>query len=308
MALLDTFRAVTATEASSAHPHRSDNRKKLRWLVQNPPADGAKRMMITPDMSEAMMERNTDEEWHNRPHSRRGLRRYVEAMKRGWKYTGEPIIFSKSGRLLNGQHRLMASIESGMAFECLVVFGIDDDAFKFMDIGIARTAAHVFDIENIPNATQIAAGARLLFGYYAKQAWDGRAPEVENDVLLEFYYQHEDLQDALTPARELYKEGLVPFRWATFLYYICAAKNRKQATEFFSQIATGIGITDKETPAYRLRKKLNDNARSTSEKLNETLIGAYFIQAWNAHRRGERRGLFRWRTEQNPNESFPRAE
>lgn len=254
------------------------------------------------------MERNVDDEWRNRPQSGRGLKRYIAAMKRGWKLTGEPIIFSKSGRLLNGQHRLKACQESGTSFSCLVVFGIDDDAFKFMDIGIVRTAAHIFSIEEVPNATQIAAAARLLYGYKAKQSWDGRAPDVENDTLLDFYYHHERLQDALAPARELYSERLVPMRWGTFCFYICAEKNREQAREFFEKVATGVGLTSKSSPAFLIRKRLLANARSSSEQLSEAYIGAYLIQAWNAHRHGESRKLFRWRTEQTPNEAFPRAE
>lgn len=309
MALLDAFRAATDEAPTTiTHAMTSDNRKKLRWLCNNPPLDHAKKMLITPDMASVMMERNTDDEWHNRPHSSRGLKRYVTAMKRGWRLTGEPIIFSRSGRLLNGQHRLMACIESTSPFECLVVFGIDDDAFKFMDIGITRTASHIFDIENIPNATQIAASARLLYGYKAKTAWDGRAPEVENDALLSFYSQHERLQDALGPARALYSERLVPMRWGAFCFYICAEKNREQAREFFEKVSTGIGLTAKSAPAYLIRKRLSENARSTSGQLSESYIGAYFIQAWNAHRRGESRKIFRWRTEQSPNEAFPRAE
>lgn len=313
MALLDVFKpSVTQSSepqaAAAHHPMTSDHRKKLRWLINNPPPDLAKRMTVTPAMASVMLERNVDDEWHNRPQSEKGLRRYAAAMKRGWKLTGEPIIFSKSGRLLNGQHRLSACIESGHPFDVLVVCGIDDDAFKFMDIGVARTAGHIFAIEDIPNAGAIAASARLLFGYKTKQAWDGRAPEVENDILLDFYRQHTRLQDALGPARELYAERLVPMRWGAFCFYICAEKNREEAKRFFEMVATGVGLTSKSSPAFRIRKRLLANARSTSDTLSETYIGAYLIQAWNTHRHGESRVLFRWRTEQTPNEAFPRAE
>jgi hypothetical protein len=280
-------------------------KKQLRWLIGQEPAGV---MTITPEMAEIMMERNVDEEWHNRPESPKGLRRYVAGMKAGWKLTGETIIFSKSGRLVNGQHRLIACINSGCSFQCIVVFGIDDDAFKFMDSGITRTAGHIFAIEDIPNATNIAAASRLLYGYKRSTSWDGRSPDVENDTLLEFYRDHTRLQDALTPARVLYAERLIPHRWGTFCFYICAEKSRDEAADFFEKVGTGIGLTNKSSPAYLIRKRLLENARSTSDSLSETYIGAYLVQAWNAHRRGESRKIFRWRTEQNPNESFPRAE
>jgi hypothetical protein len=61
----------------------------------------------------------------------------------------------------NGQHRIEACIRAGVPFKCFVVFGVEEDAFNFMDRGIARTAAHIFDIEKIPNAINVAAAARL---------------------------------------------------------------------------------------------------------------------------------------------------
>lgn len=286
----------------------SDARKKLRWQINNPPPDLAKHWIVGPDMAEAMLERNSDDEWHNRPGSEKGILRYSRAMQRGWKLTGEPIIFSKSGRLLNGQHRLMASARSGVTFETLVVFGIDDDAFKFMDIGVSRTAGHIFAIEDIPNYNIAAAIARLLFGYMASSAWEGRSAEVENDTVLSFYYEHPRIQDSIVAARKLYQDRLMPYRWAGLCHYVCAAKNRGEADQFFEQVATGIGFSNKNSPAYKLRAKLLASARSSSEKLNEVTIGAYTIKAWNAHRSGAAMRSFIWRTAQTTNEPFPRAE
>jgi len=295
-------------EDSNPRKNLSDARKRLRWLITTPPENGAKRLTIDSDLAEAMLERNQDDEWKNRPHSEKGLLRYVRNMQRGWKYTGETIIFSVSGHLLNGQHRLMACIKAGCSFDCLVAFGVPDDAFKFMDTGIARTAAHIFAIEEVPNANQVAAAARLLYGYKQRVTWDGRAPEVENDVLLEFYRHHERLQDSLTYGRQLYSDIRVPLRWGTFLHYVCAEKNRNQADKFYDILSTGIGIESKSSPLFKLRKRLQEDAMSTSTKLGDSHLGAFIIKGWNAHRRGDGITLLKWRTEQSANESFPRAE
>lgn len=300
----DDKAGVSATHMKNV----GDARKRLRWQINNPPDDLARRWLVTPDMADAMLERNSDDEWHNRPGSEKGILRYSRAMQRGWKFTGEPIIFSKSGRLLNGQHRLMACVRSGVSFETLVVFGIDDDAFKFMDIGVSRSAGHIFAIEDVPNYNIAAAIARLLFGYMASSTWEGRSPEVENDALLAFYYQHPRIQDSIVIARKLYADRLMPYRWAGMCHYICAAKHRAEADKFFEQVASGIGFSNKNAPAYKLRSKLLASARSSSEKLSESTIGAYTIKAWNADRHGEGVRSFVWRTAQTPNEPFPRAE
>lgn len=310
MALLEAFNAICSGgfAASEGHPRLSEHRKKLRWLIQNPPPDMTKKMTITPDMAAVMMERNADDEWKNRPHSEKGLRRYIASMKRGWKLTGEPIIFSKSGRLINGQHRLMACIESECSFECLVVCGIDDDAFKFVDIGIARTAAHIFSIENIPNAALVSAAGRLLYGYKRSQTWDGASPDVENDTLLSFYHHHDRLQDAIATARPLFRAKLMVSRWAVFCAYICREKSARDAEQFFEVASSGFGASSKKSPEFMIYKTLNENAKSPAKKLSDSYTGAFLIQAWNAYRHNRTIGVFRWRTEQAPTLAFPRAE
>lgn len=286
----------------------SESRKKLRWLLSCPPTNNALRMVITPSMAAAMMEHNADEEWNNRPQSSRGLRRYVAAMQRGWKYTGEPIIFSVTGRLLNGQHRLAACIQANTSFECLIVFCVEDDAFKYMDIGVVRTAGHIFGIADIPNYNIAAAIARILYSYTTKTHWDGRTAEVENDELLDFYYQHEGIQQSITIGRRMGSEGLLPPRWGGFVHYVCAQKHRSQADEFFERVATGVGITKKTDPAHTIRQRLLKNARSGhGDRDADIFLAAYTLQAWNAHRKGEVRAIYRWRGAQNPHENFPRA-
>lgn len=289
------------------HPNVSECRKKLRWLVETPSNDVGKKMLITPDMARAMLERNHSDEWRNRPMSEKGLRRYVKAMRKGWCYTGSTITFSKNGRLCNGQHRLLACIEADTPFWCMVVFNVDNDAFKFEDTGIARTAGHIFAIEEIPNANFSAAVARLLYVYYADSQWDGRQSEIDNDTLLAFYEEHPRIQDCYSIARRLQKSRLMVGRWAGFCYYICQAKHREIAADFFDKMESGVGIMSTSSPVHVIRKRLELAASDDTKKLSDVHASAYVIKAWNAHRNGERIKNVRWKTEQSPNENFPRA-
>lgn len=312
--------AIGHKTAEADHPVKSDpgplepygtseGRKKVRWLLSTPPQNNALKMEITPAIAYAMMERNKDDEWHNRPESPKAIRRYIAAMSRGWKYTGEPIIFSASGRLLNGQHRLRACIAANTSFPCLVVFGIDDDAFAFMDIGTTRTAGHIFAIESIPNYNWAAATIRLVYFYLKNQAWDGHVGDIENDVLVDFYRHHEGIQDSYHASNLLYKEGLLPPRWGGFIHYVCGLKNKQQADEFFDRLASGIGLTNKNDPIYLIRKRLLENQRATApNKVADVYLSAYTLQAWNSFRSGRHAKIFRWRGAQNAHESFPRAQ
>lgn len=287
-------------------------RKQLAWLIKEEPV--AVRMTINPGMAEVMLERNETDEWKNRPTSRSGLERFSKAMAQGrWHYTAETIVFSETGKLLNGQHRLNAVIMSGAEVDALVAFGVHDDAFKYMDTGVTRTAGHIFAIEGVPNYNWAAAVSRLVYSYTTNKRWSGNAHNstglaLDSDQLYAFYMEHQGIQGGYSIARKIGAEHLISQRWAGFLYYICALRSRSEADEFFEKVATGVGITNSREPEHLLRKRMIASARASGDnKTHDVFLAAYTIQAWNAKRKGDKRSIFRWRGEQNPNEPFPRA-
>ena len=285
-----------------------DFAKKLRWMIN----DGlsAVFMHITPSLALAMMEHNKSDEWHNRPESKSALERFKAAMRRNWKLTGEPLIFSVSGRLLNGQHRLVACIETGLSFPCLVVFGIDDDAFKYIDIGTRRTAAHIFMIEDIPNYAVVAAASRVVLAYDQRQIGSGEHSGVklviENQELLDWYRSNERIQEsvhfgALTREASHHSKTV-----GTALHYIFARKHRANADEFCERVGAGIGL-EKSSPEYRLRKALDDSAKDEKKRLHWSTKMAYTVISWNNCRQGTSPRTLTWRTEARPDAPFPIA-
>lgn len=63
-----------------------------------------------------------------------------------WMLTGQPIIFS-AGRLIDGQNRLHAIVDSGVSSLILVVVGVDDSAQEAIDSETSPRKAH--DIFNM---------------------------------------------------------------------------------------------------------------------------------------------------------------
>ena len=55
--------------------------------------------------------------------------------------THQGIAFTKSGRFLDGQHRLLAIISSGIPQLMLVVTGLPEEAFSYIDIGAKRSTS-----------------------------------------------------------------------------------------------------------------------------------------------------------------------
>lgn len=104
----------------------------------------------------------------NRNISNSTVTKYATDMKNGnWGDTPTPLIITKGGTLLDGQHRLSAVVEAGMpvVFEVRIV--PDDYLFKFLDNGKSRRVA---DYVNAPNKAIFCGLAS--FGYcmkYGKQ-------------------------------------------------------------------------------------------------------------------------------------------
>ena len=99
---------------------------------------------------------------HNRPLKATNLEKLSADLRAGrWKYTAEPIKFSKTGVLLDGQHRLHAIVRTGVTARALVVPGLDDEAQDVMDTGAARGAADSLALAGESNAPILAAAIRI---------------------------------------------------------------------------------------------------------------------------------------------------
>lgn len=80
----------------------------------------------------------------NSPRNRNVKKMYVqtlaEAMRRGkFLLTHQGIAISVNGELIDGQHRLLAIIESGVTVKMQVTYGVEENAFLAMDCGARRT-------------------------------------------------------------------------------------------------------------------------------------------------------------------------
>lgn len=65
---------------------------------------------------------------------------YAESMKNNeWLLNGETIIFDEEGKLMDGQHRLSACVESGVPLHTMVMRGVPRRFMPTLDIGRTRS-------------------------------------------------------------------------------------------------------------------------------------------------------------------------
>lgn len=139
---------------------------------------------VTPEMARQWLYRNLG----NRPLTNAVVNRYARDMADGrWKMAGDPIRFSKTGKLIDGQHRLSAILKTGLTILCVVVTDLDDSIFNVIDTGRVRSKSDVIYIEHgLPVETSKLLSSSAMLAYcYSNELYSFK-PSVTNDELAEY--------------------------------------------------------------------------------------------------------------------------
>jgi hypothetical protein len=105
----------------------------------------AKQISVSPGQAEEWLKLNTA----NRRVRGWWVKSLATMIKRGeWITTHQGVAFAQSGKLLDGQHRLMAIAESGISVDVMVFTNVPDKAFMVLDAGIKRS---VPDLTGLPS-------------------------------------------------------------------------------------------------------------------------------------------------------------
>ena len=260
--------------------------------------------IITPDRARNLLELNTN----NRPVIAANLAKLCDEIQRGrFVFNGDAIRISKTGRLLDGQHRLLAVVRTGISIETLVVTGLNDECFKTIDQGSLRTLAALLSIEGATNYTMAAASIMLIQKYL-----DGHAPTQgstnarSKTDLVDFYNENKAnvlLASSRISTSKLKK--LISPGYLAFIYFTLHEINKNHCELFFSRIENGDGLVMYQ-PELVLREKLI-SVISSSNKESQVTRAAYFIFAWNAFRKNKQMKVIRWTRQGDNSQEFPRA-
>lgn len=244
---------------------------------------------ITPEIAAEMLAENTN----NRNISRVQLDLFTRTMEQGgWRMNGEAIKFSDTGRLLDGQHRLMACQRSGVPFTTLVIRGLPEETQQTMDSGKTRSLGNVLELRGETNCTQLATVARSVYiadqlGLETALIGNIRPTRVE---LLDFIDRTPQLHVLLSASSDFQARsgGLLSHKLFAALWWTFAHKDLDETNQFFEQLASGAGL-DASSPILLLRNKLFEmkskglwGTREASRR-----IGILTVSAWNKYRRHE---------------------
>lgn len=259
--------------------------------------------LITPTMAKAMLEANTK----NRRVKIPVVARYAKEMADGrWKEdTGELIKISKSGVVLDGQHRLLAVIKSNRAIQFHVARSVEDDVFSVLDSGSVRNSTDAFYISGIKYSSTIPSIIQnfelLKKGWLTVQQINQRKTTPE---LLAIYEEApERWENIALVATRLYDEfsKIVAPSIIGGCYALFNSLNEEKALGFMEQVCTGSGIEN--DVISMLRKKLIED-RISPRKMPVSMKYALIIKAWNFYLSGTAPKLLKFDT---VNEVYPIA-
>ncbi len=267
-------------------------------------------IMITPTLAAKYFEANVK----NRPIGQEIVRKYSGIMVDGdWQFNGDTLRIDVNGRILDGQHRLLAIIDSGIAQPMLVVTGLQTSAFDTIDIGKSRTLSGFLAINGAPNSTTASGMMSHLLSYNSggSALCDIRrlGAYKTQGSRIDYYLQHKADIDAATDFAKHNRTMCtgISKTMIAFLYYIMVAIDYKDATKFFA--AYDGDPTIKIPAAVYIRGRMFNNINATRQTvMRPTVKLAIFIKAWNMFRDHNQTPKSLQFTQAGPGkEAFPRA-
>ena len=213
------------------------------------------------------------------------LKRALEHAR--WEINGETIIFDEQGRLIEGQHRLQAVVDTDVTIWSLVVYGIDKARFKTMGQGSKRTAGDILSIRGEKNARNLAAALRWVWRYENNQMLNAH-PDITDDELADTIEEHPDIVQSLTYGAQM-KRGIVAPGLVTALHYLCSKKDKALANHFYWSLAMGTNL-EEGNPIYVLRETLAKRVKAR-QILRDERKAPMVILAWNILRKDSKTKL-----------------
>jgi hypothetical protein len=254
--------------------------------------------IISKELANQMLKRNGK----NRSLNQKHVKFLSEEMINGnWLFDGQPIRFSDDGRLLDGQHRLNAVVDSDTSQEFLIVTGVKSEAFKVMDTGRSRSASDCFFINGVSYANDVSACSKFILSFN-KGVNYSKLNKISNTDLLEFYEENKDILNFVKESVGLSKafsSVMSRSNIASFLY-LFSKKDVLMAETFFHKLCYGLDI-DRRSPIYVLRKKLTED-KMAKARLSPQDKNALIIKAWNLFRLNKDCSFIRW---SKKDEKFP---
>lgn len=242
---------------------------------------------VTPEMAQAWLNRAKQvqdemikkgiKERQNRPlKENHVIKLALDMTEDRWLVNGETISIAKEGDPINGQHRLNACVLAGVPFKTFVVYDVDRTTFATFDSGKGRSGSDVFAIAGEKEPGLLATILTRVKQYEDGTLGQSSPSPVTNGQREELLEKYPDIRTyAKKAAKFTFQKAAVGTA-----YYLFGREYPTKTNEFMEQLRTGLAVSQ-DSPAYRLREKLNNRLKGT--RLRQEVVLNYLFVALNAH-------------------------
>lgn len=238
---------------------------------------------ISPAIAAAWLEANKS----NRPVRRKHVAFLADEIRRGnWKVNGQSIIIAENEDILDGQHRLMAVIESGKSIETLVIYGVEREAFSTIDTGAVRTSSDALFLhfKDLPACTVQCVATAAQWCCRMERGYLLMRDRLSNTDVISYVQKHLSLLQCAETIQTFPRENRpLSLGIGCALYEMFSRKNATLADGFIAALFTGENVTRCD-PEWQLRHAFLRDAQRTL-KLPTTAKIRMCIKGWNYRRR-----------------------
>ena len=262
------------------------------------------RKTITPKYAKELLEKNTI----NRKHTKGNVQFIIDAIIEGrFKWNGETIIISDKGNVMNGQHRLMACVATGISIDVEIVYNVPEEVMSTIDTGKPRTGADVLSMHDVPHSSPVSTMIKLIMTRFSKrgesrgfcQSAGGDKKKIPNEEVLAFYNEHRDVIDAIISfSMHQYSAGtkiLTAGNIGAFIY-LFAYEDKRLVVDFFRELMQGIKLHDSNVVQILRNKLINDKISIRS--MSRGIKIEYVIKAWRIYLKGQNRTTLKIRDDE----------
>jgi hypothetical protein len=245
----------------------------------------------------------------NRNVSQKHIRNLTHSLKDNrWMVNGESIKFADDDEgnsyLMDGQHRMLAVVQSGIPMTTVVIEGLDPLSFPSIDSGKRRSLADVLSILDFAHPSVLSGGLNILDKYYNGGIGKGGSTtaSLPNETAESLMHRYPDMTKSAALASRMTSTNPISAAISCALHYVFAhipaketqvgvlgvvaaeLEQEKDADSFFLKLGRGLNLTE-DCPIRRFREvMLRHKQAKVSCSRYYTLSGV--IKAWNHWRKG----------------------
>lgn len=256
--------------------------------VAQTPVPSARLMEVTPEMAEAWLGKNTN----NRNVRDAKVQTYSKAIRdEAWMITGEGIKFDWNGRMIDGQHRLLSIIDTGIPVWMFVFDYLNPDVQSVIDTGLRRSASDALKFAGLAavNASTVAAvaamGVRWEAGYLKRSHEGSGRREVTNTEVIDWVRNNPDITDAVNVGAYVARQIGIPPGTLCFAVLRLRRVDAMATDEFLGKLGNMMTAGEGD-PLFTLLRRLR-SAKENRESMRPSQYLYLIFRTWNAWRKGE---------------------